>query len=91
MRIENLLTTTMLGLGKVAVPKIYAYVQKRTCGFVTGSGIIVECLNKYRDLMDIATHSPQAIHRRQKWVFPLWLRCITLALCILTLETKISL
>ena len=55
---------------KVAVPKIYAYVQKRTCGFVTGSGIIVECLNKYRDLMDIATHSPQGYSSAAKMGIP---------------------
>jgi hypothetical protein len=39
---------------KVPVPKIYAYIEKRRFGFVTGSGIIVECLNQQKDLLDIS-------------------------------------
>lgn len=39
---------------KVPVPKIYAYIEKRSFGFVTGSGIIVEYLDQKQDLLDIA-------------------------------------
>jgi hypothetical protein len=42
---------------KVPVPKIYAYLEKRRFGFVTGSGIIVECLNQQKDLLDISRAS----------------------------------
>jgi hypothetical protein len=42
---------------KVPVPKIYAYIEKRRFGFVTGSGIIVECLNQQKDLLDISRAS----------------------------------
>jgi hypothetical protein len=41
----------------VPVPKIYAYIEKRKFGFVTGSGIIVECLDQQKDLLDIAKTS----------------------------------
>ena len=39
---------------KIPVPKIYAYLEKRSFGFVTGSGIIVECLDQKQDLLAIA-------------------------------------
>ena len=39
---------------KIPVPKIYAYLEKRSFGFVTGSGIIVESLNQKQDILTIA-------------------------------------
>ena len=43
----------------VCVPKVYAYLEKRHFGFVAGSGIVIEWLEGQRDLLDIASNSPQ--------------------------------
>lgn len=43
----------------VPVPRVYAYIEKRHFGFVSGSGIIIECLEGQRDLLDIASNSPE--------------------------------
>ncbi len=43
----------------VCVPKVYAYIEKRHFGFVAGSGIVIEWLEGQRDLLDIASNSPE--------------------------------
>lgn len=43
----------------VPVPRVYGYIEKRHFGFVTGSGIIIEWLEGQRDLLDIASNSPE--------------------------------
>lgn len=43
----------------VCVPKVYAYLEKRHFGFVAGSGIVIEWLEGQRDLLEIASNSPE--------------------------------
>lgn len=54
----------------VPVPKIYAYLEKRRFGFVTGSGIIIEWLEGQRDLKDIASHSAKGYASAAKLGIP---------------------
>lgn len=54
----------------VPVPKIYAYIEKRHFGFVSGSGIIIECLQGQRDLLDIASNSPEGYARAARLGIP---------------------
>lgn len=52
------------------LPKVYAYVEKRNFGFVTGSGIIIESLEGQRDLLDIASNSPEGYASAAKLGIP---------------------
>lgn len=54
----------------VPVPKIYAYLEKRRFGFVTGTGIIIEWLEGQRDLKDIASHSSKGYAAAAKLGIP---------------------
>ncbi len=54
----------------VPVPKIYAYLEKRCFGFVTGSGIIIEWLEGQRDLLEIASQSSKGYAEAAKLGIP---------------------